>query len=1835
MPGDARVTVRAQQAEGHHGRKRFIAQRSEMIRICLAWALIVFFLGPAPLFARTRVFFTRVIEKADDTVCRFSFPVLAITVENGRADIRISGMENAGEPGEPLLPVYYARILVPPGKKVGSVVVREGVVETISGRFVVKHARHPIPLSYRGPVKVTPPDVDIYGSDDLYPAYAGRKVSIQRKHGRSIVIIRLNPVRYRPASGRLFRAREFEITVGWKMDKRRLRSQARRKTRSRSSDVLSVNRLVDNPSMNELHGLVPKSASEMERGEMDALIGAGPGTLESTLLSEGDFEHVIISTETLLNTPGPHNFQALNDARNASGMTSTNVSLEWICTNYPGTRPFGDPDDPTRIRNFIADAYVNWGTRFVLLGGTSDEVPVRMFWVEAGGDTTTMPVDMYYGCLDGTFDGNTNGIYGEPDDGLDGGEVDLTAEVYVGRVCVANTSEVANVVRKTFEYEESATSHLAKVTMLGEHLGFGGVSEYAKPAMEQIREGGTYDGYSTIGFENSVYSNDFDTGYNLYEQDGNWSKQTLIDRINSGVHVLNHLGHATWNKSLKLYVSDLSSLTNTDYFFAYSQACNSGQFDVSDCFAESVTTMDDGAVAVVMNTRSGWGAGNSTDGYSQRFNRRFWDIVLGSDIFELGQANQEAKEDTIGQINEGCTRWCYYEITLFGDPALPFARRVIGGPPEISHTPLENVSSTSTSYRVDANVTPGSLLDTNMLSVTWNTNGSTTSFSTNTLVHVAKHLYRGYIPQKPLETTIYYSLQAYILNGRSSCDPTNAPDVLHSFQVVPDIQFDVSGSPGNHGEVDPGYGSHFFPSGVVVNASADLTTTPENGRRYRCDGWSGGGSAPSDGASNTTSFVIEESSSVEWQWTTQYLLEQTSSVNGIINTSTWWAALCTGETVTAASSVSVGGTNYCFAGWLLDGIRMPDTTNTAVNPVTDILMPTSHVAEAVYFPENLDEDDDAMSDWWEHFYFGSTNASPSTDDDGDGFPNTNEFLDRTDPRNTNSVPTAPAVDHTPLVDPQSNPAPYEITASVTDNYSVAAVTLCWQRVIGPYYATNMTAGETPDQYTAFIPVPGTNGDRFEYCIMAWDSAGNESSNGVWSFDVVYPVMDLSPMSVVEILYPNTSTNCELVITNSGITNLIWGLAMEPVGMSGDVESGTNGWSHSGTNDLWHISTNRAFSETHSWYCGDEALGDHGEYVDDMDASLVLPAVKVMSDAELTFRHWAFMEYDREQQDNHYWDGGIVELSTNDGTTFWQIAPEGGYPHLITSNTASPFAPETPCYGGTGAWQQAVFDLSSYHGQDITIRFRFGSDGYVVEEGWYIDDVVIGPVTGTNEWLGVGPTSGVLSQSSATSVVVTLDSAGMPTGDRGAFLRMTCNDPYSRTSNIPVSMGVRSPPVLELTYAAQTSTNGAGYVTLSNRVYDVDGETCELELLYSQDGGNSWTNAWILDVQTTLGNAVISNDEPRAVIGIASTNGAGAATNELEMTWDTTNSPALIELCTDTLVRARVWDGSFSSGTVTSSPFMVDNQPPSVTASLSVTSHVENTWSTNNRIGMLWSSATDGDGAGVAGYAYIFTNNSVAHAPAMVMTQNLYASSLVSPDDTNWWVGVRSIDEKGNASTTTNAGPYWIDTIPPSETAAVITIAHSMCGNYVVSAAVTSSWTGFSDTLSGISNYYFSFTNRSGTANGTWTTNTSGALTDPVPDQTNSVYVWARDNAGLIGSAAGAPVLVLDSGGGDFDQDGLLNSEEEICGTDATDTNSLFVFQSIAAHSSTGTIVFEWQSVTGRVYSLYETYSLTNESGGWTPVSDCTNVPGTGGTMSYTDTVTGVTSWFYIVTVNFP
>jgi hypothetical protein len=125
---------------------------------------------------------------------------------------------------------------------------------------------------------------------------------------------------------------------------------------------------------------------------------------------------------------------------------------------------------------------------------------------------------------------------------------------------------------------------------------------------------------------------------------------------------------------------EILMLTNSKYFFLYSQTCLAGSFDNynpwhghldEDSAAEHFTVeMSYGAFAVIMNARYGLGSENTLYAPSQEFDKSFFKALFTENIRELGKANHYSKEDHIWHIDENGIRWVYYQTNLLGDPEI-------------------------------------------------------------------------------------------------------------------------------------------------------------------------------------------------------------------------------------------------------------------------------------------------------------------------------------------------------------------------------------------------------------------------------------------------------------------------------------------------------------------------------------------------------------------------------------------------------------------------------------------------------------------------------------------------------------------------------------------------------------------------------------------------------------------------------------------------------------------------------------------------------------------------------------------------------------------------------------------------------------------------------------------------------------------------------------------------------------------------------------------------------------------------------------------------------------
>lgn len=1153
----------------------------------------------------------------------------------------------------------------------------------------------------------------------------------------------------------------------------------------------------------------------------------------------------------------------------------------------------------------------------------------------------------------------------------------------------------------------------------------------------------------------------------------------------------------------------------------------------------------------------------------------------------------------------------------------------------IVHTPLENTFNNGSDYQVDAEIGPALFFSSNTPTLFWNQDGST-NYTSRPFTLVSNSLYRAFIPLQPQGTTLRYWIQASATNTATVTAPSDAPASVFSFFIVPSGLLTVNGTPGDMDTVTPPYGTLPYASGNVFTAWAPAATSATNGMRWACTGWTGSGSVPASGSANSFAFTLTNDSTLTWHWRREYALSHTNAFSYRLNSTTWWPEGTTATTLTAAPYALKGTNVLVFTGWDIDGQRQPDATSQAINPATNILMNGPHLARVSYLPANQDGNSNGISDWWEMIYFGSTNVDPSADTDADGFSNRSEYLDATNPRDPDSRPEPPSIMHTPLADPQSHPAPFTVAAAVTDNCRVVSATLFWTVNGGAASSAgmNLFSGSV---YRAELPAPGTNNDAFAYWIVAKD-AWTSSTNGPHTFTPHYPVVSPEPARYDALVLPETVTNLLLALTNTGTAVLHTNLKLVEGGHRTDFESGAGDWTHSGTNDLWQLSTNRSVSGASAWYCGNPASGI---YASSMLASLDTPPVYLGSGARLSFNHWIQCELDSQYwrptwRTNSCWDGGIVAISTNNGATFSTLTPEGGYPNLISGYYASPWPDKTPCFAGTGAWSQASFDLSAYTGCVAIIRFEFGTDENTEEEGWYIDDVTVSPVSSPTNWLSLNATSlTVAPLSTGTFPEVIINTAGIPTGDRASAIWMASDDPVTPITTLRVHLRVRSPATLTWLGASQTSTNGLGLVALTNRLSDADGDACLLEMEWATAAGSGgWSNLWLTAVQTSQGSALVSNGMSPSISNLVTSSSEGlAVTNLILSTWDTQHPGTGPVFASGAVVRARAWDPLFCGNWVTSQPFMVDNEPPPTPTHFISLVHRTNTWSQNPAMTLRWDAVFETRGSGLADYVYGVTTNLTTLTPAGTSTICFVATGRLS-DGTNLWAWVRARDGFGNLSVPAVFGPCWIDANPPSIAGATACLAHSPAGNFLIGAtAAAATWSGFSDAGSGIAGYYYAPTNAGGTTRGIWTTNLQGVLTGLSPDRTNTLYVWARDQLGWISPAVGASCLVL-SPNGDWDRDGIPNALEETAGTDATSAASKLKLGIAVNPVGENEFLLQWQGITNRCYTVSYSDTLYGAPS-WPCLPGGTNLAGINGVMTCTDRTARLPARFYRITVSTP
>lgn len=554
-----------------------------------------------------------------------------IQMEGIWAVIEMPGSQQRGIPGTPLLPAVPEVFILPDGAEnvTFSAIPLEVTEIGIPGLRVIP-ATELRPFNSSAIHSERRADPFVYSSDSPFPADPVISSHTGTLSGIRVASCLVQPWVYIPSTGSLNIINEIEITVTW--EEGFLYNLTTGQTGVAQSRVNVLERMADRTPARDSHPL-----------------------------QGGDAQYLLICDSAYIDVMEP-----LASFHEGNGYTVETAAVQYILSSSTGS------DDAEKLRNFIKNRYLEHGTVFVLLAGDETLVPVRMVYTYCEGYEDTAPVDLYFADLDGTWDGNGDGEYGQPDDDLD-----LYADVLLGRALFSTVDEAELFVQKNLTYQDNPPTGdwQTRAVLCGAVL------------FEDI--GYTADkGCDSIAVEFPPYwdVNEF------YEELTGGGFTSHIPLISSGTAWNHYAGHGN-ERGIYWSAVPLGMMTNwiatdsihngTKAGIHTSIACHPAEYVGQECLAEVLLNKPDGGGAAVMfNTSYGW------EGHWPSLGASEWMCIdLARQVFRyqsssLGLAFSIAKDQRIPYMDGGYDRTFQSVLSwsAFMDPALIVMRTEGGGP---------------------------------------------------------------------------------------------------------------------------------------------------------------------------------------------------------------------------------------------------------------------------------------------------------------------------------------------------------------------------------------------------------------------------------------------------------------------------------------------------------------------------------------------------------------------------------------------------------------------------------------------------------------------------------------------------------------------------------------------------------------------------------------------------------------------------------------------------------------------------------------------------------------------------------------------------------------------------------------------------------------------------------------------------------------------------------------------------------------------------------------------------------------------------------------------------
>lgn len=337
-------------------------------------------------------------------------------------------------------------------------------------------------------------------------------------------------------------------------------------------------------------------------------------------------------------------------------------------------------DDAEKLRNYLISRYNN-GLKYVLLGGDETVVPIR--YAYHANSSTQPPLDLmnicdlYYGDVNGNWDADGDGVYGEPSQD----QPDLYAELLVGRLPFRNATQVESYVNKLIAYEQNPGAgdydYLNRALFISadQMRDYQGVGQHSLLA-------GSYPSHVTSDISDVVEAPTGDAANPatplapsaIQTMSQGWGMMTLLIHGVSDGWVLRSHEYNEWPKQFLFTAAG----TDGDHGFLpnlasngkpgviYSIGCDNAAFDMdappfgvtNPCVAESfLAKANGGAVCFVGYSRWGWVAS------SWKLEEAFIDYVYNTN-------NNGAEAVRYSKTLFPYYRDLCYGLNYFGDPEM-------------------------------------------------------------------------------------------------------------------------------------------------------------------------------------------------------------------------------------------------------------------------------------------------------------------------------------------------------------------------------------------------------------------------------------------------------------------------------------------------------------------------------------------------------------------------------------------------------------------------------------------------------------------------------------------------------------------------------------------------------------------------------------------------------------------------------------------------------------------------------------------------------------------------------------------------------------------------------------------------------------------------------------------------------------------------------------------------------------------------------------------------------------------------------------------------------------